>query len=87
MSYSVKLSKQAVRTLKKLNDPILSQVKTKLVELEKYPNLDLDIKNMKGEYLGYRRIRIGKIRVIFYPDEKEKIIFIDAIGFRGEIYK
>lgn len=87
MSYDVKLSKQAVRTLRKLNDPILSQVKSKLNELKKYPDLDLDVKFMKGEYSGYSRIRIGKIRVIFYPDKKEKIIFIDAIGFRGKIYK
>lgn len=54
--------------------------------LSHYPNCNLDIKTMKGEYKGYFRIRIGTIRIIFYPDDKSKIIYIDAINYRGDIY-
>lgn len=84
--YQVKLSKQAVKFLNKLNDPLLLNLKNKLMALSRYPNCNLDIKTMKGEYKGNFRIRIGTIRIIFYPDDKSKIIYIDAINFRGDIY-
>ena len=41
---------------------------------------------MKGNYKGYYRMRVGNVRIIFYPDTKNKIIYVDAVGFRGEIY-
>ncbi len=84
--YQIKLSKQAVKFLNKLNDPLLLNLKNKLMVLARYPNCNFDIKTMKGEYKGYFRIRIGTIRIIFYPDDKSKIIYIDAINFRGDIY-
>ena len=42
---------------------------------------------MWGEWEGYKRFRIGKIRVIFCLDQKEKTIYVDYIGSRGDIYK
>jgi mRNA interferase RelE/StbE len=84
--YQIKLSKQAVKFLNKLNDPLLLNLKSKLTTLAHYPDCNLDIKVMKGEYKGYFRIRVGSIRVIFYPDDKSKIIYVDAINFRGDIY-
>jgi mRNA interferase RelE/StbE len=83
--YQVKLSKQAVKMIKKLNEPVLSKVKSKLKSLENWP-IKADVKAMKGNYKGYYRLRIGNIRVIFYPDPKSKVIYIDAIGFRGDMY-
>jgi len=84
--YRLRLSKQAVKFLNKLNDPLLINLKNKLRTLVHYPDCSLDIKVMKGEYKGYFRIRVGGIRIIFYPDDKSKIIYIDAINFRGDIY-
>jgi mRNA interferase RelE/StbE len=84
--YRVKLSKQASKFLNKLNTAHLLTVKNKLITLANYPDCNLDIKAMKGEYKGYLRIRIGNIRVIFYPEDDSKIIYIDAINFRGDIY-
>lgn len=45
----------------------------------------LDIKKMKGN-TGYR-LRIGQWRVIFERDDTVKIISIERIGARGDIYK
>jgi len=42
---------------------------------------------MAGEWRGYYRLRIGDIRVIFWPDLKTKTIYVDYIGPRGDIYK
>ena len=45
------------------------------------------MKKMYGEWEGYRRFKIGNKRVIFWLDEEEKVIYIDYIGARGDIYK
>ncbi|MFD3449506.1 type II toxin-antitoxin system RelE/ParE family toxin [Microbacteriaceae bacterium 4G12] len=45
-----------------------------------------DIKNMKG-YEELYRLRIGTFRILFNINYDEKIIYIQAIGNRGDIYK
>ncbi len=42
---------------------------------------------MLGEWAGWHRIRIGDMRVIFWFDEDEDIVYIDHIGYRGDVYK
>ena len=42
---------------------------------------------MHGEWSGYHRIRLGKLRAIFWYDSKEDIVYVDHIGPRGDVYK
>lgn len=44
-----------------------------------------DIKTMKGRQ-GLYRLRIGSYRILFEILHKEKLIYIQAIDFRGGIY-
>lgn len=46
---------------------------------------NLDIKKLINTKRSYR-IRIGNIRVVFEIDEKQKVIYIHEIDFRGNIY-
>lgn len=45
-----------------------------------------DIKPMKGRQ-GLYRLRIGNYRVLFEIQHSEKVIYIQAVDFRGGIYK
>lgn len=45
-----------------------------------------DIKPMKG-HAGLYRSRIGTFRVLFRIDQQERVIYIEAIGSRGDVYK
>lgn len=45
-----------------------------------------DIKTLQG-FTGLYRLRIGSYRVVFDIDYEEKIIYIQAIGNRRDIYK
>lgn len=45
-----------------------------------------DIKSMKG-YEELYRLRIGTFRILFNVNHDEKIIYIQTIGNRGDIYK
>ncbi|EEM68431.1 Plasmid stabilization system [Bacillus thuringiensis serovar andalousiensis BGSC 4AW1] len=45
-----------------------------------------DIKSMKG-YTDLYRLRVGTFRILFEINHDEKVIYIQAIGNRGDIYK
>lgn len=45
-----------------------------------------DIKKLKG-YTDLYRLRIGSYRVIFSINHQKQIIYIEAVGNRGDIYK
>jgi len=46
----------------------------------------LDIKAMKGEEKLFR-LRVGDWRVIYSRDDTVRIIGIEKIGARGDVYK
>jgi mRNA-degrading endonuclease RelE of RelBE toxin-antitoxin system len=43
-----------------------------------------DVKHLTGELKGYSRIRLGKIRVIYFTENNTG--YIVDIGFRKDIY-
>lgn len=68
----LKFSKNAVKSLEKLSKKDDSKIKEKLKylifvinETGVIPFRDLDIKHLQGEWQGFYRLRIGKIRIIF----------------------
>ncbi|MGA9381932.1 MAG: hypothetical protein WBV73_24490, partial [Phormidium sp.] len=69
------------------------KIKTKILYLldaiEKsgvVPSGELDIKMLEGEWQGFLRMRVGKIRIIFTIDTERDELQIYNIGFRGDIY-
>jgi mRNA interferase RelE/StbE len=87
-------SKEATRFLKKLSTKEAEKIREKLadllnsiVETGVIPFNDLDIKNLKGDWQGFSRMRIGKVRVVFKVDAESDELQIYDIDFRGNIYK
>jgi mRNA interferase RelE/StbE len=85
--FKVVVHRQVARYLKKLSESQREKIKEVLRELEKEPFQKSDVKHMLGEWKGYHRIRVGNIRIIFWIDQKENIIYVDHIGPRGDVYK
>lgn len=81
------IHRRTFRYLQRLPRPDQERVRTSLhriaEDISSYP----DVIQMAGEWVGYQRIRIGTLRVIFWYDEQKDIIFVDHIGPRGDIYK
>ena len=89
----IKLSKSADKFLKKVDDnsrkAIIAKIgilKTCLETQQVYPPEELDIKKLKGTLVGFSRIRVGKIRVIFQIRQETGEIFVYDINFRGKTY-
>lgn len=43
------------------------------------------IKKLKGRLAGKYRLNIGSLRIIYYIDTDKRIIYVDAIGPRGNV--
>ncbi len=86
VSYALLIKKQAKKALQSVSRPDRNRITEKIVLLGENPdNPILDIKKLQGE--PYFRLRVGKWRVIFNRDEVVKIIAIEKIKPRGDVYK
>ncbi len=72
--------RNAVKYLKRLPKETKERIKETLKQLETDPLNYPGIKQMYGEWTGYLRIRLGKLRVIFWYNPKEDVVYIDHIG-------
>ena len=86
MSYRVLLHRRVVKFLKRLDESTRSRVLNSLRELDKFPNVRLDIVKIAGEKNIYR-IRIGDLRILMKVYDVEKIIVIVKIDRRKRSYR
>jgi mRNA interferase RelE/StbE len=70
---AIKFRKQAIKFIEKTDPDTLSRIQEKLSQIVTtveeqsiIPFTELDIKQMKGEWEGFYRLRVGKIRLDFY---------------------
>lgn len=88
MTWTIKLSSDAVKKYKALDASIKKQIKAKLQELEKQ-DTPLTLNNTKAlthNLRGFYRIRAGKYRIVFSLVQKEKIISVVNIDIRSKVY-
>ena len=89
MSWKVDFSPRALKFLYQNNmneDVILEKVSLALKKFQG-ENVNIDIKKLKGEWLGFYRIRSAKLRIIVEVQFDLQRAYIEAIDWRGNIYK
>lgn len=86
MSYAVIIKRQAKKKLQSLNRVDRNRIAEKIVSLGENPdNPELDIKPLTGRPLY--RLRVGDWRILFDRQDDLKIIAIEKIKPRGDVYK
>ncbi len=85
--FRLEFYKQAARYYNKLDVKTQRRINTAIDEIIKNPFEGPHIKKLKGRLEGKYRYDIGSLRVIYYVDEDNKIIYVEAIGPRGDVYK
>jgi mRNA interferase RelE/StbE len=87
MNYEIDLSTDARKYLSKLDKPTRNRLLDHFKILSENPrNPELDINKLQG-YLSLYRLRVGTYRVLYTIEDNILIIFVVAIGPRGDIYK
>ena len=78
----IELRKSAIKDLKSISEPYKSKLHTKILELQKFPNLQ-NIKKLTNFEPAYR-LRVGNYKVLF--DVVENTIIIGRVLHRQNSY-
>lgn len=85
--YSVLLNKKSSKYYERLSDNTAVKVNKAIEKICNTPFRGSHIKKLVGKLGGKYRYEIGDLRIVYSVDENKKIVFIEAIGPRGDIYK
>lgn len=86
MTYSVEYEPEALANLEKLTQVVRERVVSKIHWLAE--NFDqITPQPLTSELAGFYKLRVGDYQVIYDFNSEERIITIDKIGHRREIYK
>ena len=85
--YEIELSKKAAKFYRKADAATARRLNAAFDRLAEDPLRHYSIKPLSGHLQGSYRMRIGNIRVIYSVDDAVRIVSIEVIGFRGDVYK
>jgi mRNA interferase RelE/StbE len=85
--YEIELSKKAAKFYQKANTATARRLNVAFDRLMEEPLHHHSIKPLVGELQGSYRMRVGDICIVYSIDEAEKTVFVEVIGFRGDVYK
>lgn len=83
----IKYSERAVKQIKHIHKGDRKSAEMIIATIETFaqnPIGNFDIKVLKGKYGEFKRLRIGKYRIIF--DDDDKVMFIYEVKHRQEAY-
>jgi len=84
--YDVRFGRKALKDLKGLAQPMRERVLGKLRQLARDPDAaGLDTRALKGGQ-GFR-LRVGDYRILYTRDDRIRILAIQRIGHRRDIYR
>jgi mRNA interferase RelE/StbE len=85
MSYTVEYEAEAIASLKKLSPVNRVRIIHKINWLAE--NFEqITPQSLTADFTGFYKLRVGDYRVIYEFDPEERILLIDQVGHRREIY-
>ncbi len=88
MKWRIEYSRDAEKFIDKqdVHIEVREELKKFLIKM-KGGNVNIDLKKLVGDWEGYYRLRKGKLRIIFELNKNERVLFVEKIDFRGDVYK
>lgn len=86
--YQISIKRKAAKVLKALQAKQRERIAESIQQLGVNPDSDaLDVKPLSNHPAAQYRLRVGQYRVLFDRDDQLKIIGIEKIGHRKDIYQ
>jgi len=87
MKWKVTYSREAKKFIDKnhIHNEIRNSI-VKLLKKVKGYDINIDLKKLVGDWEGYYRIRMGKIRVIISISKEDREVYIYRVDYRGDAY-
>ena len=88
MTWRIDYSRDSLEFINKhaLQDKVREELRKFLVVIHK-GQAPINLKKLEGKWTGYYRLRKGKIRIIFYINKSEKVLYVERVDFRGNVYR
>jgi mRNA interferase RelE/StbE len=83
--YALQFTDKALDSLKRLDKTIAQRILKKLEWLADNAATIVHVA-LTGDWSGFYRVRIGDYRVIYRLDHDMRVIIVEVIGHRSEIY-
>ena len=87
MVWQIKYNKGIQKKIQKFGKIISEQIFNKLDNIANLNNPRSEGKNLKGNFKGYWRYRVGDYRIVCEIKDKEKTILVNNVAHRREAYK
>jgi mRNA interferase RelE/StbE len=85
--YEIEFSRKAAKFYQKVDTPTVRRLNAAFDRLAEDPFHHYNIKQLSGVLQGSYRLRIGNIRIVYSIDDTAQTVYIEVIGFRGDVYK
>ena len=86
MSYEVRLSREAVKTLDRMDSKLEKRIRSRLHELSDDP-LDPRLSKLLTDMEGLRSSRVGGWRILYTIDNSANAVIVLAVRPRGQAYR
>ncbi len=86
MAHQIRYDKAAITALKKIQKSIRKRIVNKIEWLAQNAE-NINHKSLQGNLSDFYKLRVGDYRVIYELDNEIKIIIVDYVGHRRDIYK
>ena len=84
--YEIILHERVVKFYDKLDNKNAARINRAIETLLEKPAFGKNIKMLKGELEGKFRLRVGKYRIVYRIESDKKIVIIEDIGVRENVY-
>jgi len=86
--YRVKLSKSAASYYNRVDKKMAQRLDWcfEVLEDDPFDFAHHDIKRLWGRLQGRLRFRVGKLRVVYKVDKEKKVVYVEVISPRGDVY-
>lgn len=89
MNWQIDFHNRALKFLKKnkISQNEIIEIIKKVLRRFQREKVNIDIAKLKGKWLGFHRIKFGKMRIIAEFNFDKKKVYIEVIDWRGSAYK
>ncbi|MCS3918051.1 type II toxin-antitoxin system RelE/ParE family toxin [Fervidibacter sacchari] len=84
--FEVILDPDAQKELERIPKRMRQRIVDAIEVLKFNPFWGKDILKLRGDLAGRYRLRVGEYRVIYRILEEQRLVIVEAVGTRGEVY-
>ncbi len=86
MQFEIEVSKSSAKFYKICDSKLAKRLNETFLKIQNSPFVGPNIKKMKGDYSDSYRLRLGDLRIVYSVDLHQKKIYVELIGYRGDVY-